>query len=74
MAEKTLAEKLQLKPGMKAALLHVPDVLQERLGVPAGVTIVAIRGLPISYWSSPRTKPRRRSASRLCAPPSARRP
>jgi hypothetical protein len=40
MADKTPAEKLRLKPGMKAALLHLPEGLQERLGIPAGVTLV----------------------------------
>jgi hypothetical protein len=40
MAEKTPAEKLRLKPGMKAAILHVPDGLWEYLGVPAGVALV----------------------------------
>lgn len=40
MPDKTPAEKLRLKPGMTAALLHVPDGLQERLGLPVGVTLV----------------------------------
>ena len=40
MADKTAAEKLRLRPGMKAALLHVPDSLQERLGIPADVALV----------------------------------
>ena len=40
MADKTAAEKLRLRPGMKAALLHVPDGLQERLGIPADVALV----------------------------------
>lgn len=38
MAEKTPAEKLRLKPGMTAAILHVPDGMRELLGVPDGVT------------------------------------
>jgi hypothetical protein len=40
MTDKTAAEKLRLEPGMRAALLHVPEGLQERLGVPDGVVIV----------------------------------
>jgi hypothetical protein len=40
MPEKTPAEKLLLKPGMTAALLHVPEGLQEQLGVPPDVTLV----------------------------------
>jgi hypothetical protein len=41
MAERTPAEKLGLKAGMTATLLHVPDGLQEHLGVPVGVTLLA---------------------------------
>jgi hypothetical protein len=40
MAEKTPAEKMRLKPGMAAALLHAPDGLVERLGLPGDVTLV----------------------------------
>ena len=40
MADKTLAEKMQLKPGMKAALLYVPDGMQERLGLPTDVVVM----------------------------------
>ena len=40
MADKTPVEKMQLKHGMKAALLYVPDGMQERLGLPADVTVV----------------------------------
>ena len=41
MAEKTAAEKMRLKEGMTAALLHVPDGMLEELGVPEGVTLTA---------------------------------
>ena len=41
MAEKTAAQKMFLKPGMTAALLHVPPALRERLGVPDDVTVTA---------------------------------
>lgn len=40
MAEKTPAEKMRLKPGMTAALLHVPAEVQGRLGIPGDVTVV----------------------------------
>jgi hypothetical protein len=40
MPDKTPAEKLRLKPGMKAALLHVPDELEGALSVPDGVQLV----------------------------------
>lgn len=39
MPEKTPAEKLLLKPGMSAALLHMPEGLHERLGLPVDVTL-----------------------------------
>jgi hypothetical protein len=38
MAEKTVAEKLKLKPGMRAVVLHVPDGVD--LGLPDGATIL----------------------------------
>ena len=38
MADKTPAEKLHLKSGMSAALLHVPRDLEGKLGIPAEVT------------------------------------
>ena len=41
MTEKTAAEKMRLKPGMTAALLHVPEQMGERLGIPEGVTVTA---------------------------------
>ncbi len=40
MADKSPAEKMRLKPGMTAALLHVPAELEGALGVPAEVTVV----------------------------------
>ena len=40
MTEKTPAGKMRLKPGMAAALLHVPAELRGRLGVADGVTVV----------------------------------
>lgn len=40
MAEKSAAEKMRLEPGMTAALLHLPEGLQDRLGIPEGVTLV----------------------------------
>jgi hypothetical protein len=40
MAEKTAAEKMRLKPGMTAAVLHAPLDVTGRLGVPDGVTVV----------------------------------
>ena len=39
MAEKTPAEKMRLKAGMSASLLHVPDGLAVGLGVPEGVSV-----------------------------------
>ena len=39
MTEKTPAEKLRLKSGMSAALLHVPDGLATVLGLPEGVDV-----------------------------------
>ncbi|HSK48601.1 MAG TPA: hypothetical protein VLA05_11470 [Coriobacteriia bacterium] len=42
MPEKTVAEKLRLKPGMRAALLHVPEGLHERLAIPEGVEPVQL--------------------------------
>jgi len=38
--EKSAAEKMRLKPGSTAALLHVPAALRGRLGVPDDVTVV----------------------------------
>jgi hypothetical protein len=40
MAEKTAAEKMRLKPGMAAAVLHAPLDVMGRLGVPDDVTVV----------------------------------
>lgn len=40
MSDKTPAEKLRLKSGMKAALLHVPAELEGALGLPADVELV----------------------------------
>jgi hypothetical protein len=40
MADKTPAEKMRLRSGMTAVLLQVPDELDGRLGVPAGVSRV----------------------------------
>ena len=37
MTEKTPAEKLRLKSGMKASLLHLPRELEPVLGIPEGV-------------------------------------
>ena len=39
MADKPPAEKMRLKAGMKAALLHVPPELEGVLGIPEGVTL-----------------------------------
>lgn len=39
MAEKTVAERLRLQPGMTAALLHAPHETAETLGIPSGVTL-----------------------------------
>jgi len=39
MADKSPAEKLRLKPGMSAALLHIPSELEGALGVPDDVTL-----------------------------------
>lgn len=39
MADKTCAEKLRMKPGMTAALLHLPDGVKDELGVPDGVAV-----------------------------------
>jgi hypothetical protein len=40
MAEKSAAEKLRVKPGMTAAILHAPPGVVENLGLPEGVTLV----------------------------------
>ena len=40
MAEKTPAEKMRLKPRMTAALLHVPETMLPRLGLPGDVAMV----------------------------------
>lgn len=40
MPDKAPAEKMRLKPGMTAALLHVPAAVRGRLGVPDDVTVV----------------------------------
>lgn len=40
MAEKTAAEKLQVKPGMTASILHAPPGVVEGLGLPEDVTVV----------------------------------
>lgn len=40
MPEKTPAEKLRLKPGMRAAFPHLPEGLLERLGIPEGVEVL----------------------------------
>jgi hypothetical protein len=40
MAEKTAAEKMRMKPGMSVALLHSPEGMAERLGMPPEVTRV----------------------------------
>jgi hypothetical protein len=40
MAAQTPAEKMLLKPGMSAALLHVPAELHGRLGLPGDVVLV----------------------------------
>jgi hypothetical protein len=39
MAEKTVAEKLRLKPGMGALILDAPPDVLLRLGLPADVTL-----------------------------------
>jgi hypothetical protein len=39
MADKTPAEKLRLKAGMTAALLHVPEDVRGGLGLPDGVAV-----------------------------------
>jgi hypothetical protein len=39
MAEKTPAQKMLLKPGMTAALLHVPPDVLPVLGVPGGAAL-----------------------------------
>ncbi len=36
----TVAEKMRLKPGMTAVLLHVPAEVRDRLGVPDDVDVV----------------------------------
>jgi hypothetical protein len=41
VAEKTPAEKMRLKPGVTAVLLHVPPDLRGRLGIPDDVTVIA---------------------------------
>lgn len=38
MSDKTPAQKLGLKPGMRAALLHFPEGLE--LGLPSGIEVV----------------------------------
>jgi hypothetical protein len=40
VAEKAPAEKMRLKPGMTATLLHVPANVRGRLGIPDDVTVV----------------------------------
>lgn len=41
MPDRTPAEKLRLKPGMTAAILHQPTELDGVLGVPEGVRLTA---------------------------------
>jgi hypothetical protein len=41
MPEKSPAEKMRLKSGMTASLLHVPAQLDGALGMPDGTTLVA---------------------------------
>lgn len=55
MADKTPAERLRLKPGMSVALLHLPEGLRDRLGVPADVKFVedpAEAGFVLDYAST----------------------
>lgn len=40
MPEKTVAQKLSVKPGMAVALLDAPQGMADRLGMPADVTVV----------------------------------
>ena len=40
MAEKTVAEKLRLKPGMGALILDAPPDVLPRLGIPSDVTLL----------------------------------
>jgi len=40
MPEKTAAEKMRLKAGLTAAILHAPGGVVEGLGIPAGVAVV----------------------------------
>ena len=40
MAAKTAAEKMRLKPGMTAAILHAPPGVVEALGLPADASVV----------------------------------
>lgn len=40
MADKTPAEKMLMKPGMKVAVLHAPKDVEHGLGMPHGVTLV----------------------------------
>jgi hypothetical protein len=37
---KAPSEKMRMKPGMSAALLHVPEDLSERLGIPSDVRVL----------------------------------
>jgi len=39
MADKTPAEKLRIKPGMRVALLHTPDGVHDRLGLPEDIAL-----------------------------------
>ena len=41
-SEKSPAEKLRLKPGMTACLLHLPDGLEAALGIPEDVTLTGV--------------------------------
>ena len=40
MADTTAAQKMRLKPGMTAAILHAPPGVVEGLGLPDDVTVV----------------------------------
>jgi hypothetical protein len=41
MADKTVAQKLNIKPEMAVAVLNAPDDMADHLGLPAGVTVIA---------------------------------
>jgi hypothetical protein len=40
MSEKTVAEKMRIKPGARVALIHAPEQMKRGLGLPAGADFV----------------------------------